>query len=68
MSNETKAPLSMCQNHSGISARVDTLEESDRRQWDVIDKIQNRPPAWVTLVVSILLAGCTFAFTYAALL
>ncbi len=47
---------------------IDTLKESDQRQWDIINKLQNRLPVWATAAISLLtfLLGCSV--TYAGLL
>ena len=37
-----------------IAQRVYGLEMSDQRQWNLIEKIQNRPPAWTTVAISLL--------------
>jgi NO-binding membrane sensor protein with MHYT domain len=50
-----------------LAQRISGLEASDLRQWEVLDKLQNRLPAWATLVISLLtfITGC--ALTYAAM-
>lgn len=56
-----------CDAHSGVVAKLENLEKSDKKQWAAIEKIQNRPPVWTTAVISLLtfLFGCSL--TYAAL-
>ena len=46
------APL--CPAHSGIDARVTIVEDTMALHSVTIQKIQNRPPAWCTLVISLL--------------
>jgi len=50
------------------SEAIKNLKESDERQWDAIEKLQNRLPIWATTVISILtfFSGCTL--TYAVML
>lgn len=43
-----------CQAHSGIIQDISNLKESDERQWEIINKLQNRLPAWATLIISLL--------------
>lgn len=47
---------------------INTLKESDERQWLAIEKLQNRLPIWATTVISLLtfFIGCTT--TYAVML
>lgn len=33
---------------------IKTLKDSDQRQWDVIDRLQNRLPVWATIAISLL--------------
>ena len=49
-----------CEHHSGFKAEIQTLKDSDIKQWAVLDKLQNRLPVWATLVISIL----TFALGF----
>ena len=44
----------LCPQHSGLKKAIDTLEHSDSAQWEVIKKIQNRPPVWTMAVISLL--------------
>jgi hypothetical protein len=46
--------MTLCAAHSGIDARVTIVEETTALHAVAIQKIQNRPPAWCTLVISIL--------------
>ena len=46
--------MPLCPAHSGIDARVTIVEETTALQAVAIQKIQNRPPAWCTLVISLL--------------
>lgn len=57
-----------CEDHSGCLKAIENLEKSDKKQWEVIERIQNRLPAWATLAISLLtfLLGCSL--TYAALI
>ena len=57
----------VCDAHSGLEARIHGLEDSEKKQWITIEKIQNRPPIWATAVISLLtfLLGCSL--TWAAM-
>ena len=44
----------VCKHHSGVTKAIEELEKSDHAQWDVIKKIQNRPPVWTMAVISLL--------------
>lgn len=59
--------MAKCEEHSGLDARMNNLEDSDKKQWIAIDKIMNRPPIWATALISLLtfLLGCTL--TWAAM-
>jgi hypothetical protein len=46
--------MPLCPAHSGIDARVTIVEETTAMNTATIQKIQNRPPAWCTLVISLL--------------
>jgi hypothetical protein len=46
--------MNTCQEHSGFSEAIETLKQSDKDQWEAIKKIQNRPPVWATVVISLL--------------
>jgi hypothetical protein len=61
------ATIERCPEHSGFESRVETLEKSDVKQWETIDRIMNRPPAYVSIVYAILtfLLGATM--TYASM-
>jgi len=50
----------LCQEHSGLTARVTTVETEIADHRVMLRKIQNRPPAWCTLVISLL----TFALGF----
>jgi len=41
-----------CPAHSGILERINSLSDSDRKQWEIINRIQNRPPVWMTFAFS----------------
>ena len=47
---------------------IETLKDSDIKQWAAIEKLQNRLPIWATTLISILtfFIGCTT--TYAVML
>jgi len=47
---------------------IRNLKASDIKQWDAIEKLQNRLPIWATTVISVLtfFTGCTL--TYAVML
>lgn len=46
--------------------RVIALEKSEARQWEILDRVENRLPLWGTIVISILTAAAGAAITYAA--
>lgn len=54
----------VCSAHSGIVKEVENLQQSDKKQWDAIEKLQNRLPVWATLVFSLLtfLLGLSVGF------
>lgn len=56
-----------CTDHSGCSTDIINLKQSDRDQWDAINKIQNRPPVWATLVISLLTFALGFTLSFAAM-
>jgi hypothetical protein len=43
--------LEKCGRHS---ADISNLQDSDKRQWALIERIQNRLPVWATFVFGIL--------------
>ena len=51
-----------------VETEVDTLKESDVKQWAAIEKLRNRLPIWATTLISLLtfFIGCTT--TYAIML
>lgn len=40
-----------CGEHS---ARITNLEKTEAEQWEVINRLRDRPPIWCTVVISIL--------------
>ena len=40
-----------CEAHA---VEIKALKESDRKQWEVIEKIRDRLPNWATLLIAIL--------------
>lgn len=54
----------LCAAHSGIAKEIENLQESDTKQWQAIEKLQNRLPVWATLIISILtfLLGLSVGF------
>ena len=56
-----------CNAGVDLSRRVSHLEDSDDKQWLIIERLQNRLPVWATMVISLLtfLLGCSL--TYAGL-
>ncbi|MFA5158145.1 MAG: hypothetical protein WC451_03115 [Patescibacteria group bacterium] len=54
-----------CPAHSGIINDIRNLKDSEERQWDIIDKLQNRLPVWATLTISLLtfLLGASLSYT-----
>ena len=43
---------------------IESLKDSDVRQWALIEKIQNRPPLWATTIMSFMtfLLGCSLTY------
>ena len=56
-----------CKKHSGVVSRISSLEDSNTKQWNAIEKLQNRLPVWATIVISLLTFGLGSALTYASL-
>jgi hypothetical protein len=54
-----------CPEHSGFESRIENLETSDEKQWSAIDRIMNRPPAYVSAIYAILTFLLGVAVTYA---
>jgi len=48
--NPDRCPLGR-QNHS----EIENLKVSDERQWRIIESLQNRLPAWATILIGILM-------------
>lgn len=59
--------MEQCQQHSGFESRVDTLEKSDIKQWEAIEKIKDRIPVWGTILISVLTFSLGASLTYASL-
>lgn len=40
----------------GISnkRRIISLEESDGKQWEMLERLRNRPPVWASLLIAVL--------------
>jgi hypothetical protein len=57
----------ICEFHSGVNARMENLEESDKLQWEAIEKIKDRIPVWGTLLISVLTFALGASLTYASL-
>lgn len=66
--NKNMSLIPQCAAGVDTRRRVIELEESDDRQWQAIEKLQNRLPTWATVVISLLtfLLGCSV--TYAGIL
>jgi len=56
-----------CKAHSGVMQDIENLKDSDKRQWVVIEKLQNRLPVWATLLISVLTFALGVSLTYARL-
>ena len=59
--------VGVCDAHAAHCVEIQNLKDSDLRQWEVIDRLQNRLPAWATVVISVLTFFLGAAVTYAAL-
>jgi len=46
---------------------ISNLKKSDEGQWAAIRDIQNRPPVWCTIVMSLLTFALGFVVAYASL-
>ncbi len=53
---------------AGHSEAINTLKDSDEKQWKAIEKLQNRLPLWATTLISILTFGMGCVSTYAVML
>ena len=67
MAAKDNVECGVCQAHSGFMSKIDMLAENDKKQWEIIDKIRNRPPAYVSLVYAVLTFFLGATLTYAAL-
>jgi hypothetical protein len=67
MSEEGQQPNRLCKAHSGFNARLEKIEDDTEKQWTVLDKLQNRPPVWATVVIALLTGLLGAAATYASL-
>ena len=47
---------------------IKTLKESDERQWEAIERLQNRLPVWATMLFSFLTFAIGCVTTYAVML
>jgi len=59
--------MEQCPAHSGIESEIKMLKESDKKQWEAIEKIMNRPPAYVSIVYAILTFLLGASVTYASM-
>ena len=62
-----EAKNEFCKGHSGIDSRLESLEHNRDEAWGAIDKLQNRLPAWATVLISLLTFALGASMTYAAL-
>jgi hypothetical protein len=46
---------------------ISNLKDSDKSQWSAIRDVQNRPPVWCTVVISLLTFALGFVVAYASL-
>ena len=53
---------------AGHTEAINTLKESEERQWMAIEKLQNRLPVWATMVFSLLTFAIGCVTTYAVML
>ena len=53
---------------AGHTEAINTLKESDERQWEAIERLQNRLPVWATMVFSLLTFAIGCITTYAVML
>jgi hypothetical protein len=59
--------MERCSEHSGMESRMETLEKSDIKQWEAIEKIMNRPPVYVSAIYALLTFLLGAAVTYASM-
>ena len=54
-----------CNEHSGCKTDIANLKDSDKLQWEAINKIQNRLPVWATLLLTVMggVVGWALAFS-----
>jgi hypothetical protein len=55
----------LCGTHTEA---IKNLKESDKMQWEAIERLQNRLPMWATTIISILTFGIGCISTYAVML
>ena len=51
-----------------METEVDNLKDSDSKQWEIISRIQNRPPVWTTVVLMAFSGITGSALTFAGML
>jgi len=56
-----------CMEHSGMANELENLKDSDKKQWETLEKVRDRLPNWAVLVISILVGMICVSATYAAL-
>ena len=56
----------VCQRHSAIESEIKRLQKDTDEQWTAINQLRNRPPVWVTFLISGLTFGFGAALTYAS--
>lgn len=53
---------------AGHTEAIKTLKESDEKQWEAIERLQNRLPVWATMLFSFLTFAIGCVTTYAVML
>jgi len=56
-----------CNAGVDLSRRVSHLEDSDDKQWLIIERLQNRLPVWATMVMTVMGMILGSVLTYAGM-
>ena len=51
-----------------VETEVDNLKGSDTKQWAIIERIQNRPPVWTTVILMAFSGISCSALTFAGMI
>ena len=42
-----------CEEHSGCVTQIETNKENIEKIYEIVEKIRNRPPVWVSLALTV---------------